>query len=215
MKYYLYNGSEQQGPFDITELKSKKITTKTPVWYEGLPEWKEAGEILELKELFIVAIPPPIKKESPPSVKVSAKKSTLKKVLMIVSILVISLIGIFIYNALSSQEQANHEQSQKDFIKQNITQFVTAEGGTYNYSELGGISNFTVSINNTTSYLIDNVRVKIKYIKTDGDLYKNEYLDFDLLAPNSKMTLNAPSSNRGTKVEYEIESIKSNVLGLY
>ncbi|HEY6143208.1 MAG TPA: GYF domain-containing protein [Flavobacterium sp.] len=58
-KYYLHNGTESSGPFDIEELKVKNITTQTPVWYEGLEKWKTAGEIEELKSLFVV-IPPTI-----------------------------------------------------------------------------------------------------------------------------------------------------------
>ena len=57
-KYYLHNGTESSGPFDIEELKAKKITTKTPVWFEGMLHWKTAGEIPELNQLFTVNPPP-------------------------------------------------------------------------------------------------------------------------------------------------------------
>lgn len=58
-KYYLHNGTESSGPFDIEELKAKNITKQTPVWFEGMEKWKTAGEIEELKSVF-VAIPPTI-----------------------------------------------------------------------------------------------------------------------------------------------------------
>lgn len=58
-KYYLHNGTESSGPFDIEELKAKNITKASPVWFEGMQHWKTAGEIPELTRLFI-AVPPPI-----------------------------------------------------------------------------------------------------------------------------------------------------------
>ena len=58
-KYYLHNGTESSGPFDIEELKAKKITKASPVWFEGMQHWKTAGEIPELTQVF-AATPPPI-----------------------------------------------------------------------------------------------------------------------------------------------------------
>jgi hypothetical protein len=66
-KFFLHNGTEQQGPFDLNELKTKGITKDTPIWYDGLPEWKAAHEIVDLMELFKVSGPPPFeKKQIPP-----------------------------------------------------------------------------------------------------------------------------------------------------
>ncbi len=66
-KYYLNDGTSQQGPFDLEELKSKNITAETPVWYDGLPEWTTAGKLDELKALFIHVPPPFTSPEPPPS----------------------------------------------------------------------------------------------------------------------------------------------------
>ncbi len=60
-KYFLHDGQNQLGPFDKSELKEKKIAIDTPIWYEGLPDWTTAGELSELKDLFVLA-PPPFKK---------------------------------------------------------------------------------------------------------------------------------------------------------
>lgn len=59
-KYFLHNGSESSGPFDIEELKVKKINKSTPVWFDGMEHWKTAEEIPELTSVFKV-IPPPFK----------------------------------------------------------------------------------------------------------------------------------------------------------
>jgi len=58
-KYYLHSNNETFGPFDLEELKARNVTEKTPVWFVGMEHWKTAGEIPELKSLFL-AIPPPI-----------------------------------------------------------------------------------------------------------------------------------------------------------
>ncbi len=59
--FYVHNGHEQQGPFDIEELKSQSLKRDTPIWYEGLEDWIVAEKIEELKILF-QPIPPPLKK---------------------------------------------------------------------------------------------------------------------------------------------------------
>src|ERR1044072_2104458 len=56
-KFYVHDGDQKEGPFDVTELKQKNITKTTPVWYEGLTEWTEAGKIDELNTLFTIEPP--------------------------------------------------------------------------------------------------------------------------------------------------------------
>ncbi|HEY4627763.1 MAG TPA: GYF domain-containing protein [Flavobacterium sp.] len=58
--YYIHSGNESIGPFGLDELKSKKITKTTPVWCQGMEDWKHAGEVAELKSLLMVT-PPPLK----------------------------------------------------------------------------------------------------------------------------------------------------------
>ncbi|WP_269240013.1 GYF domain-containing protein [Flavobacterium limnophilum] len=74
-KYYLHNGTESSGPFDIEELKAKNISKTTPVWFEGMQHWKTAGEIPELTRLF-VANPPPITSFSTPPPTPKEEKTT-------------------------------------------------------------------------------------------------------------------------------------------
>jgi hypothetical protein len=80
-KYFLHTNNETIGPFDIEELKAKKITKASPVWFEGMQHWKTAGEIPELTQLFIV-IPPPIASFStPPPTPKEEKIETEHKIL--------------------------------------------------------------------------------------------------------------------------------------
>jgi hypothetical protein len=61
-KFYLHNGNEQSGPFDLNELREKKIIKNTPIWYEGISDWTNAENVDELKDLFKSTTPPPFKK---------------------------------------------------------------------------------------------------------------------------------------------------------
>lgn len=102
--YYLHNGNESSGPFGLEELKSKKITKATPVWREGMADWKKAGEVDELKSLFAV-IPPPLKSFSAPPNTSTYKKESATTIMglskttffIILTFLIIS-IGTFILN---------------------------------------------------------------------------------------------------------------------
>ena len=62
-QYYIYDGQIKKGPFNLEQLKSQSLSRETPVWYEGLENWAMAGNLEELKELFIRKnVPPPLPK---------------------------------------------------------------------------------------------------------------------------------------------------------
>jgi hypothetical protein len=65
MKYYISQNENQLGPFEISDLLSNGLTRDSLVWTEGMEDWKKAGEVEDLKHLF-VQIPPPINKNLPP-----------------------------------------------------------------------------------------------------------------------------------------------------
>lgn len=100
-KYFLHNGINQEGAFDIEDLKEKNITRETPIWYNGLSDWTTADKIEELRELF-TSIPPVLGEKSltPPPlqnqhsvVEIPVKKNI--NLTLVVSILVGLLILFF------------------------------------------------------------------------------------------------------------------------
>lgn len=60
-KYFYTDGTNNFGPFTLEELREKNITRETKVWFQELGEWKSAGIVTELNEIFKLA-PPPITK---------------------------------------------------------------------------------------------------------------------------------------------------------
>src|SRR5680860_1420295 len=133
-KYYLHNGTEQEGPFYISQLKKKGITRETEVWYRGLSDWTCAGQIDELKVLFTQSEQKPQlapqQQESPPQLppikpketeqtnqtntepkKRSLGKNFLKWGLITIGILgVFALFNMFITNNSKSNPSSVHER---------------------------------------------------------------------------------------------------------
>ncbi len=123
-------------------------------------------------------------------------------------IILVIIFGILAFNNYK-------ERKAKEYVRSHIRGFVTASGSNYEYSSLGGIYNFSVTVNNTTEYNIDNVFVRVRYIKSNGETWKEEQLDFNYLAPRETRTIRAPDSDRGTKIDFQIMQITSRDLALY
>jgi hypothetical protein len=113
-----------------------------------------------------------------------------------------------------SGNSGNGEASVKKLVRNNIRLYVKAESNEYDHRGLGGISNLEISVTNPTDYTIDNVRVKIIYIKANGSTWDTKFEDFHSIKPNSKATHKIPDTKRGTSVKQEIVTIKSKSLGL-
>lgn len=118
-KYYLHSGTEQTGPFDISELKAKNIGRETPIWFEGLPDWTTAQNVDELQILFAVSTPPPFhpKAITPPTFQNLPITHTITDqppiknrrndglIIVIIVLLVVVAAGVFyIFNKKSSDE---------------------------------------------------------------------------------------------------------------
>ncbi len=118
-KYFLHDGTKPSGPFDFEELKNKKITKKSPVWFEGMDNWKYAGEVAELSPLFVV-LPPPIAsfEAAPPPLQAERTVRTRKilglskNTFWIGSGILVLLVFTYFFNTL--QEERSRELKQKN-----------------------------------------------------------------------------------------------------
>lgn len=114
---------------------------------------------------------------------------------------------------------AGHDSIQYEkkimYVRSNINSYVTTEKTDYTYNIIGGINNLKISVINASDYVLESVRVKVSYMKANGQTFKVEFIDFKNVKPQSKMVLKAPNSTRGTKVKHEITGVLSAELGLY
>ena len=120
-KYFYTDGVTKYGPFSKEELKSKKITRSTKVWYYGLEQWTEINKIDELNDIFVGILPElkplstPIEKkievpenkhlEQPIPVQLKPKKSKLNRWIIRTAVLIV--ISILIIRLVQKQSEAN------------------------------------------------------------------------------------------------------------
>ncbi len=57
MKYYIAVDNHPEGPFDLSELSSQNVKPDTLLWCEGMPQWKQASEIAEVRTLLFPSMP--------------------------------------------------------------------------------------------------------------------------------------------------------------
>ncbi len=228
-KYYLHDGKEQIGPLDFQEVRERQISSDTYVWMEELPDWEKAGNIPELKEA-ISKKPPPFAK-TPPEFKPTTPPKRKKTLLLILSILAfLFVIWVIVYalgsntssiftgsssdDTVSIQQQKEIEQiqdlTQKNReIRNNWKQYIKAISNDYTYNKLGGISNLRIKVSNTSAYPLDEVQVRVDYLKSNGNIFKQEQLRFSNIAPGSFKELEAPASSRGKSVTHSITMIQA------
>jgi hypothetical protein len=221
-QYYLLEGDSQIGPFTLDQLKTQKITSSTPIWFEGLSEWTTAANLSELKEI-LNAVPPPFKSKNTmkTSTKQRADKTGVYRMIYYLLVLLMLVIGVFTYDYIQKSNLQDHldasakaEEDQKASIRKSILDYLPIEASDYSVGVFGGINDLSISITNNTNYTIDQVLVKISYIKPDGATWQSVTEEFSLLSPNTIKTKRIADSERGTRVEYEIISVKSSDLGL-
>ncbi|MES2629549.1 MAG: DUF1524 domain-containing protein [Bacteroidota bacterium] len=111
-KYFFHDGTDQLGPFDLKELKAKKITADTMIWYEGLNGWTAAGSLDELRTI-LVSSPPPFTAYAPPpvnaqrSVQPSASSggySSNQRLVITAVIIAVVFLGRYLYSQYNSPD---------------------------------------------------------------------------------------------------------------
>lgn len=217
-KYFLHNGTEQQGPFDLEDLKTKSIKKDTSVWHEGLTDWTPADKIDELKTILTTSTPPPFNSEKttpPPITKTNtqqesdAKKQknrssfSIWRTLQILAGLFLS--GIVVLNIISYIERSNTTSSdtyeQKVMTIEEIeratpTNFLSATGK-YKENFWGNKINIECVITNkatVASYKDAVVRVTY-YSKTETALATKDLTVYELFPPSSTKTIELKVDN--------------------
>lgn len=213
--YYLHNGTEQQGPFSLEDLKSKSITKKTSIWHEGLSEWTTADKIEELKELFIEATPPPFApKQTPPPINKPTSQEVPKKetptnvvpkkshvgltVTIILATLVVIIGGLVAFNNINNDKSTDKKTEDNTYQEKVMTveeieqsqptKFLTADGN-YNENFWGDkIKVHGVIKNSATVATYKDAVVKVTYYsKTKTNLGSKKYTIYETFPPHSQV----------------------------
>ena len=79
----------------------------------------------------------------------------------------------------------------------------------YKKGFLGGISNLRVRVENPTPLTFTSIRVRVSYIKENGDTFSTQTMFFNNIGPNDTRTRTAPESRRGTSVRAQIVAYDS------
>lgn len=215
-EYYIHNGIDNRGPFNIEELKDQKITKDTPVWSNDMKDWKKAGEVDELKSI-LSKNPPPLKKLQKSEYKKPKKSNFFKYLIIAIGLIAFLAIGS---NIISEETiyQENTILEEEDYfniqIRNNITSLIQVSTNQYSVDAFGGISNLDIIVTNNTDFTIDEITVAIDYIKKNDGVFKTEYLTFNNIPPKQNKSLSAPDSNRGLSVKLTKQSITSTDLNL-
>jgi uncharacterized membrane protein YhaH (DUF805 family) len=51
-KYFYSNDNQKNGPYTFEELKNENIKKETLIWYEGLEDWTQASELVEMTSIL-------------------------------------------------------------------------------------------------------------------------------------------------------------------
>lgn len=79
----------------------------------------------------------------------------------------------------------------------------------YKKGFLGGISNLRVRVDNPTRLTFTSIRIRVSYIKENGDVFSTQNMFFNNIGPNDTRTRTAPESRRGTSVRAQIVAYDS------
>jgi len=209
-KYYLHDGTDQRGPFDFEYLKAKNISRDTPIWYEGLSEWTTAGNVDDLKSLF-VAIPPPfsvskvqlnpIQKNQEQKIRIPLqtikRKNILGTILQSIGVIGAIIVILFFidrymnygYSGVPVPDTQSYEEkvmTVEEIESSRPCDFLNASGN-YNENFLGNkLKVHGIITNNATVATYKDAIVKVTYYsKTKTELGSKKYTIYEIFPPNS------------------------------
>jgi hypothetical protein len=204
-KYYLHNGTENIGPFDTDELKTKAITKNTEVWCEGMEDWRKAGEVDELKNSLTV-LPPPIKsfttpppiqskpiqetqQEIIPQTKKTSWGKVIAKSIMVTFLIIVAIVAITDYITEYNTPPYNGESELTIAEIEAIepATYLNATG-TYKPNFLGDQLKINGIIENkaTVTNYKDVIVEVVFYSKTQSEIARESYTIYDFFGPNTK-----------------------------
>jgi hypothetical protein len=111
-------------------------------------------------------------------------------------------------NALS-KEFIPYEAKPKKIKPKDLKKLVSVQVNDYEVKLLGGIRNLDVTVQNFSEHLLDEVTVKIDYLKPKGEIISSEVVTINNIKSGEAKTIEVPPSSRGVKVKYSIVDVHS------
>ena len=90
-----------------------------------------------------------------------------------------------------------------------LSKLVSVSNNDFQVGPFGGISKLELTVHNSSDYPLDLVVVELEYLKVNKDVFKTETLYFKDVDANSSVTVGAPKSSRGNKINYKISLISA------
>ncbi len=184
---------------------------------------------------------PPFVTTTPKVKEPAGKKFSSGQLIVIGGFIVLGLIGVFGYSNIGAEDSAGNgptrvdetsaakeqlearqkeeerkrvKEAKKALVREDISSYVTTRPNNYGYNELGGIYGLKVIVSNTSDYVMDEVTVRVEYIKTTGRTWETRDVVLRHIRPNSEKVLPMPDSERGTSVRSEVVAVRSKELNM-
>lgn len=116
---------------------------------------------------------------------------------------------------LQKAEEERKAEERRRHIRNNFSDYLNTEAKFRYNPVLGGIEDLFITVSNTSEYRFDVITVTVEYIKDSGGIYKTEEVEFNRIKAKGNLTLRAPNSSRGTKVNLYISSASSERLNFF
>lgn len=111
-------------------------------------------------------------------------------------------------NALS-KEFIPVEKKPKKLKPKELKKMVSVHASKYEVKILGGIKDLDLTVQNFSDHFLDEVIVKVEYLKPKGEVINSEMITISGVKAGESKTIEVPPSSRGVKVNYSIEDIVS------
>ena len=196
--YFIHDGENESGPFDINQLKTLNIKRDTPVWHEGLEDWKKAEEIDELQPFINQSKTPPkfdskstlSSNITPPNIKNKkndeetltnkSRKFSPRKIILTIS--GIALIILVVTNLITNYERSQQQEGAARLMEaqQNEKTRLNAEISAKNKNYRNNWQDYISVTNNEYKYYSLGGIEDLEVIATNNTEYKIDEMTIDV-----------------------------------
>jgi hypothetical protein len=107
------------------------------------------------------------------------------------------------------QRVAGQFIERRAYYRRNWQQFIAVTAGNYRTGFLGGIRDLDITVRNQTEYSLDNVVVKVAYMRNNDEVFKTEQYTINNIPEKGSRSIRASNSRKGSKVQVTLLSITS------